>query len=251
MELDNLCVEDLSRGFARDDAQDAYQCLYCKAKFTRGVIYPSGKEMVSAELAARRHVSQAHTSPFDALLALDKKKNGLTDTQRRFLALFYQGHSDVDIARITGSSPSTVRYQRFAFRERLRQARVALALGACLENKMAQPGEDDCFVNAAATMVDERYMITAQEAQKAMKACFSSVEPPVLKAFPPKEKRKIVVLNVIARQFSPAQKYSEAEVNAILKPIYDDYATIRRYLISYGFLDRTRDGSAYWRKGEQ
>ena len=27
-----------------------------------------------------------------------------------------------------------------------------------------------------------------------------------------------------------------------------DYVTLRRYLIEYGYLERTRDGSAYWKK---
>ena len=34
----------------------------------------------------------------------------------------------------------------------------------------------------------------------------------------------------------------------ILKRIYEDNATIRRYLIEYGFLDRSKDCSKYWVK---
>jgi hypothetical protein len=30
--------------------------------------------------------------------------------------------------------------------------------------------------------------------------------------------------------------------------VYDDYVTVRRYLIEYGFLDRKDDGSQYWLK---
>lgn len=40
---------------------------------------------------------------------------------------------------------------------------------------------------------------------------------------------------------------NEREVNEILKGIYPDFASLRRYLIEYGFFERTRDGSAYWR----
>ncbi|MBJ6950597.1 DUF2087 domain-containing protein, partial [Vibrio cholerae] len=29
---------------------------------------------------------------------------------------------------------------------------------------------------------------------------------------------------------------------------YPDFVTLRRYLIEYGFLDRTDDGSQYWVK---
>ena len=40
--------------------------------------------------------------------------------------------------------------------------------------------------------------------------------------------------------------YTEREVNEIIQPIYADYVTIRRYLISYGLMNRTRNGSEYW-----
>lgn len=46
--------------------------------------------------------------------------------------------------------------------------------------------------------------------------------------------------------FEDGKKYSEQEVNEILRPIYEDYMTIRRYLIMYGFMERTKDGRQYW-----
>ncbi len=46
----------------------------------------------------------------------------------------------------------------------------------------------------------------------------------------------------------PGAKIFGARGQWILKPIYHDYVMIRRYLIEYGFLDRHRDGSAYWVK---
>ena len=42
------------------------------------------------------------------------------------------------------------------------------------------------------------------------------------------------------------EKNTEQEVNEILRPIYEDYMTIRRYLIMYGFMERTKDGRQYW-----
>ncbi|MFR2551837.1 MAG: DUF2087 domain-containing protein [Clostridioides difficile] len=41
-------------------------------------------------------------------------------------------------------------------------------------------------------------------------------------------------------QFERGKKYSEKEVNQILESIYDDFATIRRYLIEYGFMSRNK-----------
>ena len=67
--------------------------------------------------------------------------------------------------------------------------------------------------------------------------------------FPKKEKQKLATLRVIIKQFDKEKQYSEKEINEILKSIYDDHVTLRRYLVEYGFLDRKDDGSAYWVKG--
>jgi hypothetical protein len=70
-----------------------------------------------------------------------------------------------------------------------------------------------------------------------------------LDSFPKKEKRKIAILKHIAGKFDASRKYTEKEVNAVLKAIFaDDYATLRRHLIEYGFMDRQGDGSLYWLK---
>mgnify|MGYP000861588520 CR=1 FL=1 len=90
------------------------------------------------------------------------------------------------------------------------------------------------------------YKFTQAEFDNVVQTAFLSVNPPILKRFPGKEKRKFMTLFLIIRQFSQARTYSEAEVNHILKPIHDDYVTLRRYLCDYGFLDRRQDGSAYW-----
>ena len=97
-------------------------------------------------------------------------------------------------------------------------------------------------------MVDARYEITQQEEQKILSTVFASMQPLRLKTFPPKEKMKVVILRTIAKEFEEGIRYSEVQVNEILKDIYPDYVTLRRYLIEYGYLERTRDGSAYWKK---
>jgi hypothetical protein len=43
--------------------------------------------------------------------------------------------------------------------------------------------------------------------------------------------KKWIVLELIVQKFSPAKEYSEQEVNDIIKPVYDDYCTIRRTLV--------------------
>jgi hypothetical protein len=42
-------------------------------------------------------------------------------------------------------------------------------------------------------------------------------------------------------------KYHETEVNDKLRKYFEDHVFARRLLIEWGFLDRTPDGTAYWR----
>ena len=103
-------------------------------------------------------------------------------------------------------------------------------------------------VHNGATMVDERYLMTAEETRKIADTFFISRNPLILKSFSSKEKKKLVILRVISEQFEKGKEYSENEVNAILKSIYEDHATIRRYLIEYGFMERTANCEKYWLK---
>lgn len=73
-----------------------------------------------------------------------------------------------------------------------------------------------------------------------------STNPLKISLFPPKEKRKYIILCMIVHLFEDNKKYTEKEINEILKVIYIDYVTIRRYLVEYQFLARLDDGSAYW-----
>ncbi len=68
-----------------------------------------------------------------------------------------------------------------------------------------------------------------------------------ISALPRKYARRRVLLDHVARLFEPGRRYEEAEVNAILLQVYDDWAELRRALVDYGFL--TREHSVYWRSG--
>ena len=147
-----------------------------------------------------------------------------------------------------GTSESAVRNQRFKLRERAHQAKVFLALAMSLEEKeeSSDAGKRLVTVHKRATMVDERYAVSQEEDRKIIASFFD--ETGHLREFPAKEKKKIVVLRQISAQLSPGRFYTEAEINRVLKRIYDDYATIRRELIEYGFWERARDCSRYWVK---
>jgi 8-oxo-dGTP pyrophosphatase MutT (NUDIX family) len=59
--------------------------------------------------------------------------------------------------------------------------------------------------------------------------------------------KRRIVLEYLAAMFEPGVRYSEREVNAILRAWYDDHATLRRYLVDSGLL--ARDAGQYWRIG--
>lgn len=68
---------------------------------------------------------------------------------------------------------------------------------------------------------------------------------------PAQQRKQLYVLAEIANRFQPGRTYSEREVNAILKDFYpDDYTTLRRLLVDFGFLKRDNaSGGAIYTKG--
>ncbi len=67
-----------------------------------------------------------------------------------------------------------------------------------------------------------------------------------LTQFPTKEKKWVIILRWLATKFAPGTHYTEKEINAILREIHPDYATIRRDLVEFGFMRRERGGGNYW-----
>ena len=68
-----------------------------------------------------------------------------------------------------------------------------------------------------------------------------------LQSIPVAPAKRAVILDWLAQEFEPGQKYSEKMVNLVLGQRYADTAALRRYLVDRGFLDRA-DGQ-YWRAG--
>ncbi len=66
-------------------------------------------------------------------------------------------------------------------------------------------------------------------------------------ALPVQRAKRLVVLDHVARAFEPGVRYSEPEVNAVLRVFHSDHASLRRALVDEGFLDR--DSTRYWRCG--
>jgi biotin operon repressor len=66
-----------------------------------------------------------------------------------------------------------------------------------------------------------------------------------LKHLPSKSAKLQVVLNWLANKFDPEVRYPERAVNQILQRHHPDYASLRRFLVDYGFMQR--QAGIYWR----
>lgn len=68
-----------------------------------------------------------------------------------------------------------------------------------------------------------------------------------LTEIPSRRSHRLVVLERLALEFDPGERYEEAHVNGVLSLWHPDYAALRRGLVDEGFMDRA-DGW-YWRAG--
>ncbi|MDE7224559.1 MAG: DUF2087 domain-containing protein [Acetatifactor sp.] len=69
-----------------------------------------------------------------------------------------------------------------------------------------------------------------------------------LTQYPSKKPMRILALIRIVQKFDTTRKYTEKEVNQIIKDsiAFNDIELIRREMFQYRFIGRLRDGSEYW-----
>jgi len=73
-----------------------------------------------------------------------------------------------------------------------------------------------------------------------------------LTSYPSKRPMRVLALIGIAEKFEAERKYTEKEVNEIIKAsiAFGDTELIRREMFQYKFIGRLRDGSEYWAEPE-
>ncbi|MFJ5834557.1 DUF2087 domain-containing protein [Streptomyces sp. NPDC093089] len=70
-----------------------------------------------------------------------------------------------------------------------------------------------------------------------------------LKAIPRRPARREALLAHLAETlFESDRTYREREVNEALSTVHEDFPALRRYLVTGGFLTRTKDGADYRRQ---
>ena len=60
-----------------------------------------------------------------------------------------------------------------------------------------------------------------------------------IRELPARAAKRELVLEYVAERFDPDREFSERETNDVLVAVYDDYVTLRRYLVDAGLLTRT------------
>ncbi|MCL6662690.1 DUF2087 domain-containing protein [Paenibacillus amylolyticus] len=245
--LQTASLEEIKRGYMEEGL--AYICVCCGYRTEAGIIYPEEGVLYEAARYMRVHIEKVHGSVFEYLLELDKSVTGLSDVQRGLLAQFYEGKKDAEVQKALGiGSASTIRNHRFVLKEKERQAKIFLALMELLKSKDTQaPAEWVSPVTRHGhTIHPNSFDITEQDREKVLNKYFPEGTGGRLTTFHMQQKHKYIVLIEIAKRFETERKYSEKQVNELLKEVHDDYVEIRRYLVDYGLLEREPDGSQYW-----
>jgi DNA-binding CsgD family transcriptional regulator len=232
-------INELAKGYIENEA--TFCCLVCGESFEKGLIYTFNKQMMEASRAIQEHVRREHNGSLSYLLTLDKQYTGLSDNQQTVLHCLANDYDDRKTARELGISEATVRNYRFRLREKTKQARVFLAIMEAVD--IHQKQKDLVPIHRTATMVDERYATTHKDKDTILKNHLTPSGR--LKVFPSKEKKKLVILAHLIERFEAGREYTEFEVNQIIASFAEDYATLRRYLLQYGFMEREQDCSAY------
>jgi hypothetical protein len=68
-----------------------------------------------------------------------------------------------------------------------------------------------------------------------------------LSSIPATTSKRLVVLDYLVQSFEPGRRYPEAAVNDILSRYHSDVASLRRYLVDEGLMERAE--GHYWRSG--
>ena len=75
---------------------------------------------------------------------------------------------------------------------------------------------------------------------------FIQNDPFYIHKLPAKQMDKKIIIEKVANHLYTTQSLTEKEITNQLSKICADPVEFRRYLIDFGFMQRTNDGSSYW-----
>lgn len=102
--------------------------------------------------------------------------------------------------------------------------------------RMTETGER--YTQARAALLAEHEAALRAEETFRARTLRSFLRDGRLVSVPVKRRARVVVLLELLDLFEPGREYPETEVNALLRPVHDDVAYLRRKMVDYGFLAR-------------
>lgn len=116
---------------------------------------------------------------------------------------------------------------------------------------MVQEIEQKPSLLEPAVTTDDAWINALEWAESDKKILREHITGRQISFLPSKQKKLIVLLRWLATLFDLDRLYTENEINHILKTVYEeDYISLRRDLIDFGYLRRERGGGKYWRTPE-
>ncbi len=94
------------------------------------------------------------------------------------------------------------------------------------------------FISFENTAQEEQENRLAEYRRKVLKNFFRDG---MLQQMPAQYKKKLIVIEEFAKLFKADRKYSEQEVNELVRTMYDDHCLIRRMLVDHKYLSRQRN----------
>lgn len=118
---------------------------------------------------------------------------------------------------------------------------------ALVRARMRSTGQT--YTAARASLLEERARLARQRNAEAAAADQRRIVARMfhagrLRTIPAKRKLRAAVLLEVLTRFEPARTYPESEVSLLLAEVHEDFAHLRRELVSFGYLQRS--GGRYW-----
>ena len=202
-------IEEVERGFI--ETEENIKCLICEENFIKGRIYEIEGNLYEAKKAAEIHIINRHKSMLNYLLNMNSSYTGISSSQKSVIELMALGLTDKEISQKLGIANSTIRNYRYKLREKEKQSKVFLATMNLLSksiNRDINILEEDkiCDPHKGATTLDERFNITSEEKRKVIETYID--ENGALKSYPSREKKKVILLGEIIKNFNIGKKYT-------------------------------------------
>lgn len=230
-DVEDCTVDEIKKGYKT--LETGYKCLCCNQFYESGEIVKIENRFFNAQKAMEKHIEFEHGSIANYLLDLDKKDIGVSDVQKNILLDMFNKLSNNDIGEKEHITQSTVRNHKFKLKEKLKQAKLFVAL---MEHIEEIENNKNLFLDGLNSKEDDRDIIK------------KFISDGKLIRFPKNNSDWDGLLCFIAKTMGKNKEYTEKEINKLLINYNEDYVTLRRYLIEFGYLDRDKSGKKYWAK---